>query len=253
MPIDLPPDCRLLIEHTRQWPDYQSPAFKPFLKKLHERMDCERLNQAGWSPIATVAKSRRQVRRVSFEEGRLAFRVPAIAVEKHRDGGVTLTLTIDGPQRRFAAELPPTAWNELRAQDAATHPPPPPIERPGQLRELPPMGCHGWFVTLEAADQRKAWRRDAHECQGERDADALTYGYRLANLALNTIPECAEARAAGTTDTAPEAPVRGLIRCAGRFSPKGLDPNGGSDPASSRGWIDDRLERPPATASTPPR
>lgn len=228
MLADQPPDCTSLIEQTRAWPAKEAPddEHRRFWDLFSQRIDCERLSQAGWSPIEQVAKQDREVRRASFEDGWRAYRIPAVALERGPDGQVELRLSIDRPSRVYRALVTEEIWREALAKDeAARKPPPPPRVNPAATLDIPeiPPSCHGWSVTLETADDGKAWSVPANQCREGQDA-ALDYGFWLAHLAIDRIAQCAPARAEMASKPATvEAPLWALISCAGRVGPKFLD------------------------------
>lgn len=219
--VDQPPDCTPLVEQTRNWPNPSSAeAMRRFFQLLTQRMDCERLNQAGWSTIEAVADAGQEVRRASFEEGRLTYRVPAVVLERSPRGEVEVRLSIDRPARIYSAQVPAEVWRDLTSRDAVAQQTPPP---PGPSKPSPVYACHGWFVTLEAAESRGSWTRTAHECQ-PADGPAVAYGIQLAEIAITHIPQCTAAKAemAGKPPAEDNA-LWALIACAGRVGIRTLD------------------------------
>ena len=220
--VDQPPDCTPLVEQTRHWPASGSKDdVRRFLELSGQRRDCERLSQAGWSTITEVAESGRQVRRASFEEGRLAFRVPAVELERSSLGTVEVRLSIDRPVRVFSAQVPAEIWGDLTAEDTVARQPRPPTL--GAKPDPSVVFCHGWFVTLEAADEHQSWVRAAHQCQAT-DGPAVDYGMELAQIAIEFIPHCTKAKSEmDGRPPAEENVLWALISCAGRAGPKFLD------------------------------
>lgn len=226
MPVDQPPaECVRILEQAAPWPNPKDQEAVRRWSKLYERKaECARLSEASWAPIKEVAERGRQVRRATFNEGRLAFRIPAVALERSRDGAVWIRMSMDGPTRVFSAALPPETWARLTAMDAEARKPPKPLRRDGPQ----PIGCHGWFVTLEGADAKKSWRQDVSECTSDPNATAFAYGYELASLAIEHIAECASAKAKADAQDAKtslgrQKPIWALIDCGGRFSPRTID------------------------------
>ena len=226
MPVDQPPaECVRLVEQAAPLPDPKNQeAFRRWLEHHKRKSECARLSEAGWSSIEKVAEQGRQVRRATFNEGRLAFRIPAVALERSRDGAVWIRISMDRPTRVFSAAVAPETWARLTALDAEARRPPIPLRRDGPS----PIGCHGWFVTLEGAEAKKSWRQDVSECSTDPNAAAFEYGYELASLAVEHIPECASAKAKAEAQYAQapmdrQKPVWALIYCGGRFSPRTLE------------------------------
>jgi len=218
--VDQPPDCTRLVEQTRAWPAAGSAEeIRRFTELFAQRADCERLAQAGWSPIAAVAEAGGQVRRVSFEEGRLSYRIPAVVLERRPGGEVEVRLSIDRPDRIYRARAPAEVWRKLTANDAAARRPPP----TPRLDAIPSISfCHGWFVTLEATEHRRTWTRAAHQCR-PADRAALEYGVQLAEIAIEYIPQCAAAKAEmAEKQPAEDNAIWALISCAGRVGIKTL-------------------------------
>ena len=163
------------------------------------------------------------MRRVTVEEGRLAFRIPAIALERAKDGTVTIQISINNPDRRYTAVLPAVVWDHLSAEDAAARGPQP--KQPPLPKDKPPPFCHGWSINLEAADAGKSWSQAVSTCSVLENGPAFTYAYELARLAIDNIEACAAAKAETEAKTAdsPERPIWALIACGGRFAPRMLE------------------------------
>ncbi|HSV04435.1 MAG TPA: hypothetical protein VLI41_14665 [Phenylobacterium sp.] len=221
MQIDRPPaECAQLIAQTAAWPDEKDKEAVRRWSDLYKRkFECVRLTEAGWSPIEKAAEQGREVRRATFQDGRLAFRIPAVALERTRDGAVWIRLSINRPARVFSARLPPESWTRLTAHDEDARRPV--AARTWEGPGLPPLGCHGWSVTVEGAEAKRSWRQDLSECTADPDSPAFAYAYELASIAIDHISECAAAKAkAESQGHGPQEPVRGLIYCAGRFAPR---------------------------------
>ncbi|WP_374472949.1 hypothetical protein [Phenylobacterium sp.] len=222
--IDQPPDCTALADAAAARPDFAKPAeIRAWSERQKRWSECVRLREGGWGPIAEVAREGRQVRRASFQDGRLAFRIPAVALERAGDGTVSISISLDQPRRVLTAPLPPETWTRIVAQDAAANQPQKAVKpEPGAPLVL---GCHGWWATIEAADRGKSWRQELSECGRDPQAPGFAYAYELASLAVEHIPECAAARAKAEAQDATAKygrakPVWALIFCAGRFEPR---------------------------------
>ena len=219
---DQPPECIAVLAKPDALPDFNDQAaIRRWSQAAEQRFECARLREAGWARIAEVDRQKRQIRRVTFNEGRLAFRIPAVALERLSDGSVWIQISMDTPERTLRTSLPPAAWKTLVGRDVDAKGPQPHQSALG-------LGCHGWFVTLEGTDGHGGWRQDVSECSNGPDATAFSYGYALAALALDATEQCGAARA---KVEAPESPYRslkekavwGLIFCGGRFSPRTID------------------------------
>jgi hypothetical protein len=209
---DQPPDCSKLVAETRAWPSESKPgAMRAFVKRWEEANECRRLQEAGWSPIEAVATSGREVRRVTFNDGRFAFRIPAVALERTPDGKVTVSLGIGGGVRE--AEVPARLWDKLTATDDAARIRPPPSSTPPSTAIL---HCGG--ARLEGASGGRAWTRPLSECS-EGDKPGVAYAHELARIAVDLIPRCQAAREKAAGEPTPDQPVWILIDCAGRFDP----------------------------------
>jgi hypothetical protein len=145
---------------------------------------------AGFGPMAERAEEGRQVRRLLLFDPYGMAAVPAAAIERERDGRVTLTIRY----RRWQTDpvaLSPTAWAELKALEVAAFAPPPvtPPRDPGAPilpPPPPPPICHGWFARMAADGDRLAnWAA----CGGKDDA-RLAYLSRFVAIALATRPSC---------------------------------------------------------------
>ncbi len=227
MPIDMPPNCTEIAEQVGQMPPRSAgrESTRAWMERWSAKNECLRLREALWSPIADVAAQGRQVRRVTFEEGRLAFRIPAVALERAATGAVTIQISIDRPERRYVATVPPSVWTQFANRDAAARGEQPRILPPSTDGAPPPM-MHCSSARLEAADRIRNWTQNLSECSTPANAPAFTYAYDLARLAAATLPECAAARdsvAAGPTPLPDQDAVSVLIRCAGRFGPRMLN------------------------------
>lgn len=226
MPLDQPPDCAPLIAEAGPLPGLNDEEkIRRWVERHGRAMECTRLNEAGWSPIAKVARQGREIRRATFNEGRLAFRIPAVALER-LGRGVFISLSIDKPRRVFRVEVPPEEWRALVALDDQARRPlrkPPPVS----LNVPASLSCHGWSTTIEGAGAQANWRQELHECNYDPHPEGFAYAYRLADLALRYIPECAAARERVDAEAeqrrlGAEKPVWGLIYCGGRFAPRTL-------------------------------
>jgi hypothetical protein len=244
MVADMPVDCSHAIEQLKPLPNLRHIPPKDLVewaKRFDAASECTRLAEAGWRTIATVAAEGRSVRRVTFNEPRLSFRIPAVALEKSRGGAVIISISIDKPRRRFSARLPPEAWSELDRRLAEFRKPTPPPAAPlppapppkGMERFVidvrPPIHlCHGWSGVIETAEAGTSSRAKFHECNGGAEIARLGYAYALANLAVQHVSECAPARAKLAHENpgvlkSPEAPVWVLIDCGGRLEPRTFD------------------------------
>ncbi len=244
MVADIPIDCSHAIEQIKPIPNLRHIPPKDLVewaKRFDAASECTRLKEAGWRPIATVAAKGQSVRRATFNDPRFGFRIPAVALEKSRDGGVTISISIDKPRRRLSARLPPEAWSELDQRLAESRKPPP---RPAALPPAPPPKgmkrfvldvppttirlCHGWSAVIETAEAGRFSRGQFHECNGGAEIARLGYAFALANLAVQHVAECAPAREKLARDNpgalkSPEAPVWVLIDCGGRLEPRTFD------------------------------
>jgi len=215
--IDVPPDCT-------QWPERVRQAEQPaaLARAFDGQMECQRLAEAGWSPIATVARARREVRRISFRDGRLAFRIPSVALEREPDGGVFVSMSARGVPGSRKAEVPREVWDQTTGLHAEVRQ----VVRPRRWREgdpIPPLHCT--TAVLEEAASGKAARRNISECVTE-DREAFELAYRIAAVAVAYIPECTAAREKSRPQPGPGAaddrPMWALLDCGGRFEPQTL-------------------------------
>ena len=219
--MDLPPDCSRLVAETSAWPAAPEGT-KAFVAKLGERWECERLRDAGWAKLESVAKAGRQVRRANFYDGRFAFRIPAVALEQDRDGVVALQVSMARPQVVVSVTVPKAEWRALTAQDDVIRPaPPPPARSELEPPSIPPFHCA--TAKVEVADGRSEnWMRQLNECRPE-DADGLAYAYELARMAVTYAPACAKEKAwleaERSSGKGPGVAVDALERCGGVFQP----------------------------------
>lgn len=224
MPLDLPPDCSRLVAETRAWPE-ASEDMKAFVAKLGERWECERLRDAGWAELESVAKAGRQIRRANFYDGRFAFRIPAVALEQDRDGAVVLQVSMARPRTIVSVAVPKEEWRVLTAKDDGIRPaPPPPPRLEAGPPAIPPFHCA--TAKVEVADGRtESWARQLNECKPE-DAKGLAYAYELARMAVTYAPTCVKEKAWLDTERAsgkgPDVAVEALERCGGVFQPLAL-------------------------------
>ena len=180
----------------------------------------DHLCEAGFRPIAEVAATGVDLRRARYTEGMLALRMPGVTLERRGDGKVFVSLTGGATPGELRAEAPAEAWTTLIANDAAAFAPLPVAKPdPNAPPPKPPPICHGWGVTLEAAEGNAFRKAQGHGCSYEATKAAVDYGAALARLALDNIPECAAARARATAGD----PFYALAACKGRFEPKTLD------------------------------
>jgi len=159
-----------------------------------------RLMEHGLIPLSPLQTQRREVRQAVFIDPYMMMRLPAVEIERRRDGVVTLV--VRGPNRVLEpVALPSSAWTELmRSEQAnpdvfaafgpyrtwkkrvqAAHrstepmPPPPPI-------------CHGWGVTIGATGREGVRFGGASDCGGDRKK--MAHAALYARLAVSTRPAC---------------------------------------------------------------
>lgn len=126
------------------------------IRTAQDAFNQSRLMEQGLTPLATLQTQSREVRQATFSDPYMMIRLPAVEIERRRDGVVTLV--VRGPSRVLEPViLPPSAWTELmrseqanpdvfmgfgsyktwkkrvKATRGSTEPMPPP----------PPI-CHGW-------------------------------------------------------------------------------------------------------------
>jgi hypothetical protein len=219
MAIDLPPDCSGLVARLSEHPEPGS-----FARAFDRQMECQRLAEAGWSTANVVAAERREVRRVSFRDGRLTFRIPAVALERRRDGTVHVNMSASGLAGRRTAEVPQDLWAQTAAFHALVQGK---VERRTWQQGDPLPLMHCTTAVLEEAQSRKVKRREVSECE-LADKDALRMAYRIAAIAVTYIPECRVAQGETESANPPPAedwPVWTLLKCGGRVEPQMLPLN----------------------------
>ena len=86
MPLDVPPDCSAYTVRFAEMPADES-LMPAFMARLKARLACEQLAASRWSSIDDAAKAGRDVRRVTYQEGRAAYTVP-VSLEREASGAV---------------------------------------------------------------------------------------------------------------------------------------------------------------------
>lgn len=117
---------------------------------------------AGLTPIEEAAKGGRDVRRLHVLIW-LPGRPPAMEIERHRGGKVTLVLAWkDLPSERH--EIAASIWNELTALDKAVYTPERyDLKRIGRIPEGM-AGCHGDIAGFEASIGGQVRTAGAAQC-----------------------------------------------------------------------------------------
>jgi len=150
-----------------------------------DQVERERLAQFQFEPIEKVAKEGRTLRRVSFADIYKNQAAPAVTVEKKAGGEIELTVVSYNGRVVDHALLKPEAWTLITAKDSAGLA----ARRAGKASdEL----CLGSTAVIEAAEGGKARRREAEVCRGQADLAALEYARFIAEIAITSIPRCAE-------------------------------------------------------------
>ena len=148
----------------------------------------QQFERAGFSPIADVMLDGREVRRLM--PGAPYFGgMPAIEMERHAGGTVTLALQYRGWQSE-PAQLDPAIWTELIALEPLVFAPPvfvPREPRPaGEAPPPPPPVCHGWSALMQRDRESYAsW----HSCADGVDTD-YRYATVMIEAAFSTRPDC---------------------------------------------------------------
>ena len=159
-----------------------------------------RLMEHGLTPLWTLQTQRRQVRQAIFSDPYMMMRLPAVEIERRRDGVVTLV--VRGPNRVLEpVVLPPSAWAELMQSEQAN----PDVfgsfgsyetwkkrvkaaQRSTEPMPHPPPICHAWGVTIGSTGREGVRFGGAGGCGGDREKMAHVALY--ARLAVSTRPAC---------------------------------------------------------------
>jgi len=150
-----------------------------------EQVEQERLAQFKMEPIDTLAREGRTLRRVSFADIYRNPAAPAVTIEKKADGEIELTVVSYHGRVVDQATLKPEAWAMLTAKESTGLA----ARRAGGVSdEL----CVGSTAVIEAAEGGKARRREAEICNGAADLAAWEYARLIAEIAITSIPRCAE-------------------------------------------------------------
>jgi len=146
--------------------------------------EADRLTRSNFEPITEVAKAKRTLRRVSYQDAFGTSAMPAVTVEKLANGEIKMTMIANGGKVKEEATVTQADWDKLVKLDKQiTAKPANPLSK-----EEAKLICHSNSIVIEAVDAGKVRRRDASHCK--RDTDAMLYGYAVADIAVRNIPRC---------------------------------------------------------------
>ena len=208
MPLDVPPDCSAYTVRIADMP-VEERLIGDFFAKLDERMTCERLAGAQWSPITDAAAQGRQVRRVAFQDSTATFVVP-VTVEREADGEVMVRVTT-GSGSTLSGPAPANVWAALAKLDAVTRPAP----ARGAVDASSKLQCPD--IKVEVADNGASWSRSAFGC--DLQDGFASYAYEIAKIAAQYIPRCSALPVEGPNPFISDDPaslaLAPLARCVG--------------------------------------
>lgn len=150
-------------------------------------------DKIGFTPLASATAAHRQLRRVFYNDPYFMLPIPAVEIERRKDGTVTLRVIGYG-WKTAPATLSPQIWDQLGRNDAVLfkkHVFKPWNEIPLGLPPPPPPICHVWVVRLaNTGPQGEQTASAVGSCHADYDHTGMDYAAEVARLALGTRPDC---------------------------------------------------------------
>lgn len=148
-----------------------------------EDFERDELQKSGLPRLADIAAEGREVFQLSLNDPYFMFAVPAIQVEKSRDGATLTVFNRRGPV--MTVPIDDADWNRIFDIELMRAPPQP---RPAAVPDGPPPIVHSWIARLGRAGEGESVTRSA-----SGDARAMGAAALAARLALGARPDCDQA------------------------------------------------------------
>jgi len=171
----------------------QTPESAPFRDTAitgplapEELNEAGRLKRSGFEPLSKIAQDKRTLRRVSYLDPFHSSAMPGVSIEKRANGEIILSLTANRGKVKEQVMITQAEWDELVAMDQQAFMPPKNPLTPAEAQEM----CHSDSIVIETSDGGTVRRRDASHCA--RETEAMLFGYKVAQIAVNNIEYCRE-------------------------------------------------------------
>lgn len=163
-------------------------------QRQREAYEQSRLERSGFEPLHVAATQGRNVRRIAFADPYRMLPEPAMEVERHKDGSVTLTMVgerVPHPPVRLAASewRAITSWDDTVFARAVYQPWDPSAD--GPPRPGVPGFCHAWSAVAGATIEGDARSGSWSGC-GDNQTPASRFAAMMAGLAVRHRAGCKE-------------------------------------------------------------